>query len=51
MIITNNICPTGLVEMAKDYEYEPNEYRVTSLFKASETIRNSGMMRNRARCI
>jgi hypothetical protein len=35
MIITNNLgLPRAFVEMAKrDYEYEPNEYRVTSLLK------------------
>ena len=41
MIITNNLgLPRSFVEMAKrDYEYEPNEYRVTSLLKGvRETI-------------
>ena len=41
MIITNNLgLPQAFVEMAKrDYEYEPNEYRVTSLLKGvRETI-------------
>ena len=41
MIITNNLgLPRAFVEMAKrDYEYAPNEYRVTSLLKGvRETI-------------
>lgn len=41
MIITNKLgLPQAFVEMAKrDYEYEPNEYRVTSLLKGiRETI-------------
>jgi len=41
MIITNNLgLPQAFVEMAKrDYEYKPNEYRVTSLLKGvRETI-------------
>lgn len=41
MKITNNLgLPQAFVEMAKrDYEYEPNEYRVTSLLKGvRETI-------------